>query len=167
MAIEIGRNQLPGRPYFSQTSHVTRSVDHKAQFKWRRRGVLLSKGPHWKNGSAAPRECPLQALRERCPLGTGQLDASYPRGLPRVLRLEGKRIGWQPLATPYRRFLQSKPWLRVVLRMSRLPAGLQSPREKPSCVGWKTVPPPEIGLQPHGNYGGGCSSTLGACRVGR
>lgn len=162
MAIEIGRNQLPGRPYFSQTSHVTQSVEHKAQFKWRRWGVLLSKGPHWKNGSAAPRECPLQALRERCPLGTGQLDASYPRGLPRVLRLEGKRIGWQPLATPYRRFLQSK--LRVVLRMSHLPAGLQSPREKPSCVGWKTVPPPKLGYSPMVE---GCSSTLGACRVGR
>lgn len=125
------------------------------QFKWRKGGTALQRAPLEKQFS-----CPqgVQALRERteprCPPGTQHLGTTYPRGLPRVLGLEGKGTGWQPLATPCR-FLQSKPRLRAVLRISHLPAGLQSPREKPSCVGWKTVSPLEARLQPHGDYGGG------------
>lgn len=67
MAIEIGRNQLPGQPYFSQTSHVTWSVEHKAQFKWRRWGVLLSVQKEEAGGTALQR-APLEK-RFSCPQG--------------------------------------------------------------------------------------------------
>lgn len=45
--------------------------------------------------------------------GAGRLDTSC-----RIPRTDTKGSGWQPLATPCRRFLQSKPWRRVNLRTS-------------------------------------------------
>lgn len=52
--------------------------------------------------------------------GAGRLDMS--RWIPGT---DTKGSGWQPLATPCRRFLQSKPWRRVILRMSH-PTGYRT-----------------------------------------
>lgn len=45
--------------------------------------------------------------------GAGRLDMSC-----RIPETDTKGSRWQPLATPCRRFLQSKPWRRVILRKS-------------------------------------------------